>query len=121
MAEKKILIADDEQNLRLLVRASLGKEYIVLEALNGEQAIELARSERPSLILMDVMMPRVNGFEACRILKADPSTGHIPIVMLTASGGEEEKRQSDEVEADGYIMKPFRPQELLDKVKGFVQ
>lgn len=118
--KKKIVVADDEPNLRLLVRATLSKEYVVLEAVDGKQVIELVRNEKPNLILLDVMMPQVNGLEVCRILKADPATSHISVVMLTASGGEEEKKRGKEVGADGYILKPFRPPELLSKVKEFV-
>jgi len=82
--------------------------------------IELARDKKPNLILLDIMMPQVNGLEACRILKAAPATRHISVIMLTASGGTEEKKRGKEMGADGYILKPFRPPELLSKVKEFV-
>ena len=84
MEKKKVLIADDEAHIRLLVRSILGKDYIILEASDGEEAVDMARTERPDLILMDIMMPKLDGVGACYILKSYSGTKGIPVVMLTA-------------------------------------
>ncbi len=116
----KILIADDEPNIRLLVSSMLGKDYTVLTASNGEEAINITGSQKPDLILMDIMMPKIDGYTACSILKADQATKGIPIVMLTGVGHELNKKLSQEVGADGYITKPFSLQELRDKISHFL-
>ncbi len=116
MDKKKILIADDEANIKLLVGNMLGKDYIVLEAADGEEAIALARKQKPDLILMDIMMPKMDGYAACSVLKADPAIRAIPVVMLTGVGHELNKRLAKQVGADGYITKPFSMEELLEAV-----
>jgi len=116
MDKKKILIADDEQSVRLLVKRLLSQTYIVLEASDGEEAIEIARGEKPDLILMDIMMPRVDGYTACHQIKRDEATKAIPVVMLTGVGHELNKKLSWEVGARGYITKPFILQDLLDAI-----
>jgi len=116
MDKKKILIADDEQSIRLLVRRLLSQNYIVLEASDGEEAIDIARSQKPDLILMDIMMPKVDGYTACHQIKKDQATKAIPVVMLTGVGHELNKKLSFEVGAKGYITKPFSLQDLLDVI-----
>jgi len=116
MDKKKILIADDEPNIRLLVSSMLGKDYIVLKAADGEEAINIARDSKPDLILMDILMPKVDGYIACHAIKTDPATKAIPVVMLTAVGYELNIKLSQEMGADGYITKPFSPQDLLDTI-----
>ena len=116
MGKKKILIADDEPNIRLLVSGMLGKDYIVLKASDGEEAIDIARHQKPDLILMDIMMPKVDGYTACHTIKTDQTIGVIPVVMLTAVDHELNKKLSKEMGADGYITKPFSTRELLDMV-----
>jgi CheY-like chemotaxis protein len=86
MTDKKILIADDEANVRLLVSRALGQRFLVLEAQDGEEAIKIARTHKPDLILMDLMMPRVDGNSACSIIKNDPDTKQIPVVMMSGVG-----------------------------------
>jgi len=117
MGKKKILIADDEQSIRLLVRRLLSQNYIVLEASDGEEAIDIARRENPGLILMDIMMPKVDGYTACYQIKKDQATKAIPVVMLTGVGHELNKKLSFEVGAKGYITKPFSLQDLLDVIR----
>jgi len=111
---KKILIADDEESLRLLVHATLEDEaHQILEAADGVEALEIARREKPDLILLDVIMPRMDGLEVCRRLKRDPATSHIPIVMLTVMGREEDREKGLLAGADHYLRKPFSPLQLL--------
>ena len=117
---KKILIADDNARLRILVNATLSSEYIVLTASDGVEALDVTRESKPDLILLDIMMPKMDGFEVCRILKSDPDTEFIPIVMLTALGGEEETNKGKQVGANKYISKPFSPRALLDTVSNFL-
>jgi len=116
MDKKKILIADDEPNIRILVSSMLGKDYTVIEASDGEEAIDIARGQKPDFILMDILMPKVDGYIACHAIKTDPATKAIPVVMLTAVGYELNIKLSQEMGADGYITKPFSPQDLLDTI-----
>ncbi len=123
---KKILIADDEQPLRLLVRATLEDEsgeerYEIIEAADGNEALEMARRERPELILLDIAMPGLTGLEVCKMLKGDPATADLVIVMLTAKGQQSDREQGLAAGADDYFAKPFSPLELLqlvDRVMG---
>jgi len=117
MIEKpRILIVDDEQNIRLLVRKFLTDKFTVLEAIDGEEAVEMAREHRPSLILMDIVMPKMGGYDACSMIKNDQLTKRIPVVMLTGLGFELNKKFAKVVGADGYITKPFTPEQLLDTI-----
>jgi two-component system response regulator ResD len=113
----KILVVDDEQHIRRLVNLILGKEYEILEASDGEEAIDIARREGPVLILMDVMMPNLDGIGACHILKSDDLTKAIPVVMLTAIGDKLDQDYARGMGADGYMTKPFGAQELRDVIK----
>ncbi len=123
MVEKRktILIVDDERNVRRLVRGMLGKENIVIEAEDGEVAVRMARSHKPHLILMDVMMPKMDGYTACQTIKTTPVTKAIPVVMLTALGHELNVELGQEMGADGYITKPFSHQDLLDTIDRFLK
>ncbi len=114
--KKTILIADDEPSIRLLVIGMLGKDYTILEANNGAEVMDVINLQRPDLILMDIMMPHVDGYTACSRIKADPETEGIPIIMLTGVGHELNKKFSQEVGADGYITKPFSLPELREKI-----
>jgi two-component system, OmpR family, alkaline phosphatase synthesis response regulator PhoP len=113
MDKKTILIADDEPSIRLTVMRMLDKDYVVLEATNGEDAVEIAREQKPDLIFMDLMMPEMDGYAACSLIKADQATKMIPVVILTAIGHEFNKKFAAEMGADGYITKPFTVQELM--------
>ncbi|HEY79342.1 MAG TPA: response regulator [Dehalococcoidia bacterium] len=113
----KILVVDDEQHIRRLVNLILGEEYHILEASDGEEAIDIARREGPVLILMDIMMPNLDGIGACHILKSDDRTKEIPVVMLTAIGDKLDQDYARGMGADGYMTKPFGAQELRDVIK----
>ena len=114
----KILIAEDERDIRDLVAFTLrfaGHE--VFAASNGEEAVELAPRVNPDLILMDVRMPRMTGYEACKIMKADPGLKDIPVVFLSAKGQESEIQQGLASGAEEYLLKPFAPDQLTSRVK----
>ncbi len=114
----KILIAEDERDIRDLVAFTLRfAGYEVAAAANGEEAVAMASKENPDLILMDVRMPRMTGYDACRILKANPDMKDIPIVFLSAKGQESEIQTGMEVGAEEYLLKPFAPDQLTERVK----
>lgn len=118
---RKILIVDDEPYILNILDFSLDAEgYRVIQASDGEEAMRLAQEHQPELIIMDVMMPRQDGFETCRLLKDDMRTSDIPVVLLTAKNSREDREMGEEVKADGYITKPFSPQRLLDTVQDFL-
>lgn len=114
--KKEILIVDDEPSIRLLVRSVLSNDYAVIEASDGQEAIEAAQEHRPALILMDIFMPNKDGLQACFEIKANPTTKAIPVLMLTAIDYELDRKLSAEMGAAQYITKPFSPQELLDAI-----
>jgi len=116
----KILIADDEPSVRLLVKRLLIKNYIVLEASNGEEAVNIARTEQPDLILMDILMPKMDGYTACYMIKTDEATKDIPVIMLTAVAHKLNKQLSQAMDADGYMTKPFSFEDLIDTVNQFL-
>ena len=118
--KKKILIVDDEPNVRRLVHTILSKDFTVLEAEDGRQAIDVAGTQRPDLILMDMLMPRMDGLTACYTIKNDPTTKSIPVLMLTAIGFELNIKLSQQMGADAYMTKPFTSQDLLDKIAQFL-
>ena len=120
MEKEKVLVVDDEENIRRLLRSMLGNKYIVLEAKDGKAAIDIVRSQRPDIILMDIMMPNMDGYTACHTIKRDPATKMIPVIMVTAVGQELNKKLAQEMGADGYITKPFSSQVLLDTVNRFL-
>ena len=117
MSKGKILVVDDEVNITQILEFSIGAEgYEVIAAQNGEEAIDKARREQPDLIILDIMMPIIDGYEACRILKANPLTKHIPVILLTAKGRDIDRRLGYEVGATDYIVKPFSPNKLIDRI-----
>ena len=117
MKKGKVLVVDDEVNITQILEFSIGSEgYEVLTASNGEEAIDKARREQPDLIILDIMMPKIDGYEACRILKANPITKNIPVVLLTAKGRDIDKRLGYEVGASDYIIKPFSPNKLIERI-----
>ncbi len=117
----KILIAEDERDIRELIAFTLEfGGFQVIAATNGQEAIELARQHRPDLIILDVRMPKMTGYEACRILKSQEETRAIPVVFLSAKGQEAEIRQGMEAGADAYILKPFAPDELIQQVQSLL-
>lgn len=121
MNKKRILIVDDEVDLVETVRFSLELEgYDALIAYNGEEALNQARKEDPDLILLDLMLPKLDGYKVCRLLKFDERYKHIPILMLTAKTQEKDKATGIETGANEYITKPFDMDELMKKVKEYL-
>lgn len=118
MIIKKILLAEDEDDIRRLAQMSLsrGGQWEILVAQDGEECVSLARTEHPDVILLDAKMPRLDGFEACERLKADPATTKIPIIFLTASAQEHEIHRGLTMGAVGYLTKPFDPLRLRSQV-----
>ena len=121
MNSKKILIVDDEVDLVETVRFPLEMEgYRVLVSYNGEDALNQARKENPDLILLDLMLPKLDGYKVCRLLKFDNRYKHIPILMLTAKTQEKDKALGMETGANEYITKPFEMDYLMEKVKAYL-
>jgi DNA-binding response OmpR family regulator len=113
---KKILMVDDDPRLRALVGATVGNDYVLLEAGDGEQGLQMARQEAPDLVLLDVRMPGIDGIEVCRRLKGDESTSSIKVIMLTGMDSDADQQRAHEVGADDYFIKPFSPLALLNKL-----
>ena len=114
----KILIAEDERDIREMVNFSLQfGGFVVVQAANGAEAVEQAQKELPDLILMDVRMPKMTGYEACRQMKSMPELRDIPVVFLSAKGQETEIQTGLEAGAEEYILKPFAPDELVKQVQ----
>jgi two-component system alkaline phosphatase synthesis response regulator PhoP len=122
MAGEKILVVDDEENIRELVRYNLAREgYQVSTVGSGEEALKQARSKVPDLIILDLMLPGIDGLDVCKQLKSDTRTAHIPIVMLTVKGEESDIVVGLELGADDYITKPFSPAVLLARIKAILR
>ena len=123
LGQATILIVDDRPENRLLLSSQLkaGNNYAVLEAADGVHGIEVARADRPDLILLDVMMPRMNGWEVCKTLKSDPATASIPIIMVTALRDVRDKIKGIEAGADEFLSRPHHREELLIRVRALIQ
>ena len=118
----KILIVDDELDTLLPLKRALEMEdFNVVEAQDGVEALEKVRSEIPDLVLLDLMLPKINGFEVCQRLKQDEATSSIPIIMLTAKGETSDKIEGIEIGADDYVTKPFNLDELKARVKAVLR
>ncbi len=118
MSKKKILVVDDSRTALFMVTTILRKErYELVTASDGEQALEVAAAERPDLILMDVIMPRKTGFEACRELKRREDTKLIPVILVTTRGEGENVEAGFQSGCNDYVTKPINAQELLTKVR----
>jgi CheY-like chemotaxis protein len=117
---KKILVVDDEEAVRSLcsacIRHALGASYVVSEAADGDEAMAAVEAERPDLILLDILLPGMDGFEVCRRLKSSAETKGIPIVFLTALGEEKDVQQGLALGGDGYIVKPFNAVTLAAQI-----
>jgi DNA-binding response OmpR family regulator len=121
MAKGKILVVDDEIYIVHILDFSLGMEgYTVVTALDGEQALEKARAEKPDLIVLDIMMPKLDGYETCKRLKADDATKAIPVILLSAKGRNVDQKVGFEVGADDYITKPFSPRKLVERINAIL-
>lgn len=117
MAKKRLLLVDDERDLVDLIKMRLeASGYEVLVAYDGQEALEKARSEKPDLIILDIMLPKIDGYKVCRMLKFDESYRAIPIIMFSARAQESDKKTGERVGADAYIVKPFEPGLLLNKI-----
>lgn len=113
----RILIAEDERDIRDLIEFTLkyaGHE--VIKAKNGDEAVKMASAEKPDLILLDVRMPRMTGYEACKVIKASDSTKDTPVIFLSAKGQQNEMESGMEAGADDYILKPFAPDQLNKRI-----
>ncbi len=114
----KIMIVDDEPDATIATRRALEMEgYTVLDARNGKEGLKLLETETPDLILLDVMMPEMDGFEVCRILREDNKHKHIPIIMLTAKGELDDRIEGLEIGSDDYITKPYNLRELKARIR----
>ncbi|MCA9570176.1 MAG: response regulator [Myxococcales bacterium] len=115
----KVLIVDDEPHIRLLLEQALeeleDEGVELLMATNGQEALDRIAEERPSLVLLDVMMPLVNGMDVCRRVKGDPELASIPVMMLTAKGQDLDRQAGMDVGADRYVTKPFDPDDVLEQ------
>jgi two-component system alkaline phosphatase synthesis response regulator PhoP len=113
----KILVVDDEIYIVHILDFSLGMEgYEVVTALDGEQALEKLKSDRPDLIVLDIMMPKLDGYEVCKAIKSDPETRQIPVILLSAKGRNVDQKLGFDVGADDYITKPFSPRKLVERI-----
>ncbi|RLC36984.1 DNA-binding response regulator [candidate division Kazan bacterium] len=122
MERVTILVVEDEEDILELVRYNLAKEgYQVIKARSGERALQLATSEVPDLVLLDLMLPGVDGIEVCRRIKGNSATQHIPVIMLTAKSEETDIVVGLELGADDYITKPFSPRVLLARIKAVLR
>ncbi len=126
----KVLIVEDEPDIMELIKDILGSEaqpqprpfqYVFLEARDGEKALQLARASQPGLIVLDVKIPKLNGYEVCRQLKEADRTKHIPVLMLTAKSQKKEMVEGFKAGANDYLVKPFEPASLREKVLHFLQ
>lgn len=121
-ARKKILLVDDAETILMMERMILKKgPYELITAKNGAQAVEKAEAERPDLILLDVVMPEMNGFEACERIRQSESTRHIPIIMVTTRGEEKNVETGFTKGCNDYVTKPINGVELLEKVKNYLE
>lgn len=117
----KILIVEDEPDIMELVEVTLASDqYHLLQAMDGEKGLEMGMTLAPDLILLDIMLPKLDGYEICRRLKANEKTAHIPVLMLTAFGQKKEIEEGYKVKADDYVVKPFEPLKLRQRVKRFL-
>ena len=121
MAKGKILVVDDEVYIVHILDFSLGMEgYEVVTALDGEQALEKVAQQKPDLIVLDIMMPKLDGYETCKALKANAETRDIPVILLSAKGRNVDQKVGFEVGADDYITKPFSPRKLVERINSIL-
>ncbi len=117
MSKKKILLVDDEEDMVYAVRLQLESNgYQVSVAQDGKTALEKARSEKPDCMILDVMLPKIDGYKVCRMLKFDEKYQKIPVILFTARGQKADEQVGYEVGADAYLTKPFDPDKLLSKI-----
>lgn len=118
MSKKRILLVDDEEDLRKMLAFRLeAVDYEVLQAVDGQEGLNKTRADKPDLIILDLMLPKLDGFKVCRMLKFDQKYKHIPVIMFTARAQKSDEELGKEMGADAYITKPFEPKALLEKMK----
>lgn len=122
MAKPKILVVDDEPDVvEMIVLALTGEGFEVVQAYDGLSALDMVESEQPDLVLLDIMMPMMSGYQVCEQLKANPLTKDIPIVCLTSASAPDVHAKSIQLGAVGLMEKPFLPSELADQVRRFLK
>ncbi|MFQ6102855.1 MAG: response regulator [Candidatus Glassbacteria bacterium] len=122
MKGKKLLVVEDEADLREAIKFDLEMSgYEVYSAEDGIKGLKLAREKKPDLLILDLLLPRMDGYRVCRMLKVDEETGKLPIIMLTAKAGKQDEKLGLESGADLYMTKPFEPEKLLENVKLLIQ
>jgi len=118
---KKILVAEDSATISEMMKQSLEEAgFSVITAADGQDALEKARTQNSDLIVLDLMLPKIDGYKVCRMLKFDEKYKNIPVVILTARSGDADKKLASEVRADAYLVKPFEPETLISKIKEFL-
>ena len=121
MTERTILYIEDNEYNRKIVRQLLSRtSYQLIEAVDGETGVALAQAKRPQLVLMDVQLPKMSGHDATRILKQDPRTSHIPIIVITSFALSGDRERAAAAGADSYLAKPYSPRELLALIRKFL-
>jgi two-component system, OmpR family, alkaline phosphatase synthesis response regulator PhoP len=121
VAKGRILVVDDEVYIVHILDFSLGMEgYEVVTALDGEQALEKVAQQKPDLIVLDIMMPKLDGYETCKALKSREETKDIPVILLSAKGRNVDQKTGFEVGADDYITKPFSPRKLVERINAIL-
>jgi phosphate regulon transcriptional regulator PhoB len=122
MTRVKILMIEDDRDIVEMIEYNLKEEgYQVISAFDGEKGIELVKRDKPDLVILDLMLPAVDGFEVCKVLKNQQSTAHIPIIILSAKSRETDKVVGLELGADDYVTKPFSPRELIARIKAVLR
>jgi len=118
MDKKRILVVDDEEDILSVLKFRLeANDYEVLLASDGQEGLNKARTEKPDLIILDLMLPKIDGYKVCRMLKFDENYKSIPIIMFTARAEQKDEDLGKEMGADAYIIKPFEPEILLEKIR----
>jgi len=121
VSKGRILVVDDEVYIVHILDFSLGMEgYEVVTALDGEQALEKVAQQKPDLIVLDIMMPKLDGYETCKALKSREETRDIPVILLSAKGRNVDQKTGFEVGADDYITKPFSPRKLVERINAIL-
>ncbi len=121
MSRGRILVVDDEIYIVHILDFSLGMEgYEVVTALDGEEALQKVKEGVPDLIVLDIMMPKMDGYETCKALKADEATKNVPVILLSAKGRNVDMQTGYDVGADDYITKPFSPRKLVDRINAML-
>ena len=121
ITSRKILIADDEPSIRHLVSSMLSGKNTVLTAENGQQALDKIKVQRPDIVLLDIMMPKVDGYSTCAAIKKDPATSNIPVIMLTGVGHDLNRMLAEQMGANAYLTKPFNSSELIALIDKFIK